>query len=89
MEQHFCKISARHNKFRNEINVKVTVGAETFRRCTSVELFVEVCQIERGAVSAVVIVSVHLKHAHSLDTNVVDGSGRAWMKRKGRDEGSI
>mmetsp|Transcript_19905 Transcript_19905/g.29984 ORF Transcript_19905/g.29984 Transcript_19905/m.29984 type:complete len:214 (+) Transcript_19905:904-1545(+) len=68
VKQHFRQVSTRHDEFRDKINVEITVGTNVIRRVARIEFFVEVRQVEGCTIGSVIVIPVHVKDAHSLDT---------------------
>jgi hypothetical protein len=67
VQQHFGQTSARHDELWDEIYVVITVSTQAGGRLTGLELFKQVGQVERSAITSIVSVSVELQHALSLD----------------------
>ena len=68
MKQHLGKVSVGHDELWDQVNIVITVGAQIGGGFPGLELPKKVRQIQRGSVTTVVVVSVHLKNLLALHT---------------------
>lgn len=87
MQEHLGKISTRHDEFRDQIHVVIAVGAEVGGSFAGLELFKQIGQVERGAISSVVAIAVQLQDALALDRQ--EARNDAFLEARSENDGVV